>query len=106
MKRWIAALALLGVGCGIGSCVAQDQPAQDPPIIKTKYVDRPVEKKVTVKAYSVPSSCLDALVKAERLNKDMDKMIGVASTAGDILTAGHEAITMHNGTEINTQRDK
>lgn len=106
MKRWIAAVALLVAGTGIGSCMSQDSTKTPPPIVKTKYVDRPVDRKVTVTKISIPASCTEALRLATEIKKDATKLVGVATTAQDILLAGHVALTSKNGTELNKQRDK
>lgn len=107
MKRWVTSLMLLGTGCGIGSCMAQGPPPEDPrPIIKTKYVDRPVEKRVTVKEYKIPGDCGDALDWAVKLKSEAGELVGVTTTAQDILADGHEALTMSDGSRVNEQRDK
>jgi hypothetical protein len=106
VKRWIPAVALLVAGMGIGSCMAQNSTKAPPPIVKTKYVDRPVEKKVTVTKVLIPDSCAEALDLAVQIKTDASQLVGVATTAQDILIAGHVALTSKDGKGMNTQRDK
>lgn len=101
------ALACLIFGAGVGACQAQDSTRrEDTVIVKTKYVDRPVDRKVTVIKVSIPSSCAEALNQAGQIKADALVLVGVSTIAQDILSDGHEALTNNDGTEVNNQRDK
>lgn len=95
------------IGVGAGACASTDPPKDDDTIIvKTKYVDREVEKRVTVETVSIPVDCVKALSLVEKVKGDATKLVGANTKTIDILAAGHQALTESDGTEVNNQRDK
>lgn len=95
------------LGAGVGSCVASTSPPpEDEVTIKTKYVDRPVEKTVIVNQVGIPRECSEALDLAGRVKVDATALVGGNTKVLDMLADGHQALTVGDGTEVNNQRDK